>query len=773
MSNANPIERYRPWALVAILLAGTAWFGHFVHGFYAIQTWLFWRYAGYVLVTLSWSVCCLSFGYELVARYCRWLSKTEQLTVGLALGVLGFALAIFGLGLVHALHWTTALLLPVVFMAVGARRLRHDGRKLLRRARLGVRRTFDLRWLPVWLLGLLGVGLIYFMLLSPEAFTFDARWYHMPIAERYAHSGKVGRFDEGFWMAAFPQLLSYLYTWAFLLPGTLVFDRMELGGHIEFVLFVATLTQIPLVVRRLAPGAPWQLSWCIRLAFPSIYLYDGNLNAGADHVAGFFALPLALNMLRAWPRFEARRVALAAVFISAIALVKYTSWAVCASAGLMLVGRGLWIVARGPRRLGALQSLGALGGVVLLVTATHWLKNLIWYHDPLYPQLAGLFPSQPWGPEFAARRADLDAIRRGASLDWPGLREALKSTVTFSFIPNDWEFLHRDLPVFGSLFTLTLPCLLVLKRAGKLWGIYLGTMLAIVFWYMLAHYDRYLQAIVPLMAAGTAACLARIWQLGLTARTAVTGLVGLQVIWGLDVPFIRTHNQIGDSPIRHVAQFLASGFERRAGRLHLFQPLPAIGRATPRDAVVLLHEMGLSMGLDRNWVADQNQSLISYGRLATPRAIHEQLRALGVTHLVWPASSYGSDSLAGDLAFYGYASRYPIERQEVAGHTVSTLPPNPPPRTMADPPVAIYGCGSSPYSSGWYRLSALNRQLPGMPPARAEAGLKDEQDVTARAEYVVVDRKCHSGVSVDTQTFELASRRRTSELYVRRQPLPE
>jgi hypothetical protein len=764
------LERLRPLVVTVLLVAATLGFGVLVNRFYAIQDWLFWRYTGYCLLASFWAVCCLAFGHELVCRFCPWLAKTEQLTIGLAVGVLSFALAIFFIGLLHGLHPVTAVLLPPLFLAVGGRRTWRDLQRLARRRGWSFRRRFDLRFVPVWLLGLLGVGVLYFCILSPETFTFDARWYHMPMAQRYALSGKVARFDEGFWMAGWPHLLSYIYAWVFSLPGLVLFDRMEVAVHLEFVLFVAILLQTPVVVRRLAPHAPRQLSWCARLAFPGLYLYDSNLNAGADHVAAFFVLPLALATLRAWPRFEWRRVALCGVLIAAIALVKYTAWSICATAGLLLGLRGLWLGTLG-RRWSAWRALGALGVTVLVVTAPHWLKNWVWYGDPLYPQLAGVLPARPWGPEFAARRGDLDVIRHGASLDARGVGAALLSTLTFSFLPNDWTFLHRDVPIFGSLFTLTLPILPVLKRAGRVWGIYLAAMLAVFFWYLLAHYDRYLQAIVPLMAAGTAAALGLAWKMGTAPRLAVGGLVAFQVIWGSDTPFIRSHNQIGmDSPVRHVAQWLASGHERRRDRFTLFQPMPALGKLTPEGAVVLTHDTLLILGMDRNWVTDQNQSLISYGELRTPRAIHERLRGLGVTHLVWPDESGSVDSVAGDLAFFGYAQRFTKAQQHHDGYTVGALPEQPPPPTAADPEVAYYGCGKE-YPRGWYRLSDLRRRLPGMKPPRPHGSLNSAA-VGARADFVVVEQSCRRDVSPDPSVFRLASHRGKVELYLRQEPLP-
>lgn len=771
MKLAQRLEALRKPAVALALVSATASFAYFCNGFYAIHTWLFWRYAGYCALAAFWLLCCQSLGFELAARYCNWLTKTEQLMIGLALGVLSFALAIFGLGLVHALHPVTSILLPLAFLATGGRRLWRDGRRLARQAGWGARHAFDLRFVPVWLLALLGLGLVYFSILSPETFTFDARWYHMPMAQRYALSGKVGRMAEGFWMAAFPQLMTYLYTWVYLLPGLMMFDRMELGVHLEFALFVAVLTQIPVVVRRLAPGAPRSLSWCVRLAFPGLYLYDSNLNAGADHVAGFFVLPLTLAVLRAWPRFEVRRVTLVATLISAAALVKYTSWNVCASASIFMGLRGLWL-GTVRRQWYAWKSLVTIAGVTLLLTSTHWLKNWIWYGDPLYPQLAGILHDRPWGPEFAARRGDLDAIRHGASLDAEGLTSALRSTLTFSFVPNDWVFFHRDVPTFGSLFTLTLPCLLFFKRAGRLWGAYASVMLAVVFWYLLAHYDRYLQTLVPLMAASAAAVLGLAWQMGGVARAAAVALIAFQVIWGSDTPFIRSHNQInGESTLRHVAQFLASGHEQRKGRLQLFEPMPAIGRRIPRDALVLTHDHMLILGMDRNWIADQNQSLISYGALKTPRAIDRQLKALGVTHLVWADSSYAFDSIAGDLAFHGYAVRYTRDRQSVSGFQIGTLPQVEPPASVADPQVAYYGCGIA-HSKGWYNLSDLTRRLPGMKQTGPRGALRDSADVDAHADYIFVERECRLDVNPNPDVFQWTGRRGKGDMYARKQPLP-
>ena len=191
MNFGQRLHAIRTYGPSLVLLTGLAFFAHFVNGFYRIDTWLFWRYAGYWLVVSAWMLCCWSFGYEVVARMCGWLRKTEQLMVGLATGILCFGLAIFFIGLFHLLHPVTSIVLPIAFLAFGARRLSRDLLRLARKLRLSFRMRVDLRLFPFWVLALLGIGVLYIGVMHPDAYSFDVRWYHMPIAQRYALSGHV------------------------------------------------------------------------------------------------------------------------------------------------------------------------------------------------------------------------------------------------------------------------------------------------------------------------------------------------------------------------------------------------------------------------------------------------------------------------------------------------------------------------------------------------------------------------------------------------------
>lgn len=757
------VKRPRGLLVALTLFAATGFFAWFLNGFFQIQYWLFFRYAGCWLGSLVWALSCLMLGYTVLARWFGPLPKLEHLTLGLALGVLLFGLSVFFIGLLHGLNVVTFVLLPLAFIGLGFRRCARDFPRMGRRFSRIARRRFRAVDALALVFAALAIGLLYFQILWPNVFSFDVRWYHLPIAQRYALSGKVAAFEEGFWPAAFPHLASYVYAWAFLTPWTLLFDRVEFCAHIEFVLFLATLAQVPVLTRRIIPNAPPLLTLVVMLLFPGMYLYDSNLHSGADHIAGYWAIPIALCARRAWLNFNARTTILLSTFAAAAALTKYTALSIVLPASLAIFFRGVWLLAR---RRGRREWLGVGAQVAtsLLVTAPHWLKNWLWYGDPIYPMLHKYLHVTPWNPDVSSRMKILESTGRPGELSASGVWEALKATVTFSFLPNDWAFLHRDVPVFGSLFTLTLPCLFFVRRGKRVAWLYLGGMASVFIWYLVSHYDRYLQAVVPWFAAATAACLVLAWREGLLAKLGVALLVALQLVWGADVPFFRTHNQVGDSAIRHVAAFIPTGFEKTQNLL-VYEPLNSIGRALPEDATVLAHDIITILGLDRQWVTDLHQSEISYGRLKTPARIHDEFVKLGVTHLVWPPASFQRDSLAGDLAFLNYAERFALPLPPIGGIKLAQVPATRPPDGPDSYEVAVFDCGI-PYATGLYKLADLTLPVvnPGPPPP-PRVPLTRFGPRAYKADFLVLNKRCYPKL-VPPPRFRLASTRGASQLFV-------
>jgi hypothetical protein len=781
MSSSNPptegkarpslADRGARFGVPVVLLLAALGFARFYGDFYPIEEWLFWRYAIYWLACTFWSFGCVSTGYVLV-RGLRGVSPPllETLCLSFGAGMVVFYLAMNALGAVHGLHVSTFFALPLVMIAVGARPLVRLLRRYVHHVRYhaSAREARSVLQSLIWIFGLLVLAMIYFKMLTPENAQFDSRWKHLALAEQYAHLGFIPRFGEGWTVATNPHLASMLYTWAFLLPKARLFDQVELAAHMEFTCLLWTLATIPAAVRLLVPGTRAGSSWAARFLFPGVLLYDSSLACGADHIAAFFALPIFICLLRALPDLKPGRCALLGLMMAGAAMPKLT-------AGIFLIPVPALVVAavfvwRSIRERRVLWKGPAAATVVALgATAFFWLRNWVWYGDPLYPSLHEFLTLRPWTPDsanlFEWGYKNFQFWRPAEG--WEGIKAGLKAMFTFSFLPHDYARYHGKVPVFGSLFTLLLLCLPFFRRTKRIWGLAIMTLIAIFSWYMLHHQDRYLQALVPWMAAITAAIIIRIWSGGWAAKATVAFLVATQIVIGADVYFIQSHAMIG-APIKRANDLLAAGYKKKyEERLQVFKSWVAIREALPEDAHVLLHDNHVHLGLSRRTTSDWGtwQYGISYGRLASPREAWQLYRDLGVTHVVWKdLTSKGYDSLAGDLVFFDFALRRTHAKKKVSGHWVAGMPEEQP---TGEPygKVAFWGCNDK-YESGLYDLSQMTTPVFGPERARfpkplVAAEAVDVGSLLEQADYAVVDPKCaqEARTQIEASSFEIGAKR--------------
>jgi hypothetical protein len=703
-----------------VLAAGTALFLLQMHQHYPIGQWLFWRYASYWLCCALLAVASLSAGHAILVRLLRrTLPLAEHFTLAFAVGVLSFALGWFVLGLLHLYSSVTFFVWPVLLAASGAKSMWRFGRRLRRHRRPTSREHTGLvRYLELGLfgLGVIALLLLYAPILTPNNVAYDARWYHLAIAERWAMTGAITRFDEGWFPGATPHLASYLYSWAFSIPKKALFDQVELAAHVEFTLFLATLAGIPPLVRRLARSrGRARVSWVALFAFPGIFLYDSSLLGAADHVAAFFAVPIFLTLLRAWPALDWRWSALFGLMLAGPLLTKYTAVGLVIVPSLAIAFRAVVLLVRALRSGGAakvpLLAVAVVFVTTLVATAPHWLQNVVYYGNPVYPFASAWFPSRPWTPDTADRFWAFTGPEWSAERSWRGVLATLKAMVTYSFIPNDWPAFHRDVPVFGSLFTLTVPCLLFLKRPWRMASLYAAGHVAILAWYWIFHQDRYLQAFLPWMAAAVAAVAISAWRLGWASRVAVVALGSAQLVWGGDVPFIPGHAMLGGTPLTAVIQLVTSGY--RGATTDRFDNYGAFGRVrklVKPGAIVLIHEEHIQLGVGAATVSDWGpwQGGVSYGQAPAPFEMYDLYRRLGVTHLFWaPQLSRATDSFAGDLAFHLFAHRYAENVTNLGDHLFGEVPAKRPPATDFHDRVLFLDCNPSSYEPGLYRLRDL------------------------------------------------------------------
>ncbi|HKQ68944.1 MAG TPA: hypothetical protein VJT73_06385 [Polyangiaceae bacterium] len=716
-------------AFIAVL-GGSAAIVTAGHLHYPIQEWLFWRLATYAAVCAFWAFACLSAGRWTLDRLrLTELPFFDRMAVAFASGIVVFFWGMFAAGLAGALAPWFAVIWPVVLAALDGRRtVRALYRSWVRAIRLPPRRWGEL---AATAFGLAGLGMIYFTILTPDNLGFDTRWYHFPIAEHFVAAGRIGPFQEGWYLGAYPHLASVIYTWAFLLPMTTLFDRVVLAAHLEFVFFLATLASIPLMVRRLVGARVPRGSWGALFLFPCVFLYDGGLFGAADHVLASFAIPVYLCLARAARRATPRRCAALAIMLSGALLTKYQASYLLLPASALLAVAVLWRLAtKTAARLEIAGPVVAVG-VGLALTAPHWLANWIWYGDPLYPLLHAHLSSRPFTPGALGK---FDTFL-GTHLWRPhgGFAEKAAATVrtlvTFAFEPHDWATYHGSTPVFGALFTVASFVALALPRARAIRQSIAMTLAGVAIWFLTSHQDRYLQCLLPWMVAATVAVGIEAWGQLRALRPFLALPVGLQLVWGGDVYFIPANDESYEvdrpSPIKAAIDLVSAGYRgERAVALHPFSEWEHIGASLPRGAKALLHERYLHLGLGAMSVSDLPgwQGGISYDDVSAPHEIFGLLTAMGVTHLVWETGvSHEHASVASDVAFFHFVDRFAEGHQRVGNYTIARMPAVRPPAhapkfiqyecghpealTAVESVVSPHDCPDAPLRDGFHRVA--------------------------------------------------------------------
>lgn len=738
-------DRVRRIALACVVLGAVALIGIFVDAREPVGTWLFFPYAGFCAATLIWVAGCTAFGHAALRLLPPLgIRFRERLLFDFATGVLLFAVGLFVRGTVGGLGPSFYFVYPLVLLAVGGAFSFADARRAwrhFRRARGAAALRPSIVQHGALMLATVGFGIVYLTIMVPENVAFDARSYHLPIAEHFAAWRHVGRFDEGWYGGALPHLASWLYTWPFTLNKVNLYGHVELCAHLELALFVATVLSVPLLVEALCPGRRARGTWAVFFLFPGLFLYDSSLGIAADHVLAFWAAPLALAVWRYMQRpADVARGVLAGLMVAGASLTKYQSIYLVVPAGLAIAFAAIRELARN-RRLRTLAGPCALLLSAAVASAPHWLANVVWYGNPVFPLALHLFPSShPVVPGWAG--AELDHQFEVVGTLPQKLEKTLRAVFTFSFVPNDWWSFHRDVPVFGFLFTMTLPILLVARGGRRAIVLALGAMLGVFIWYWTYHQDRYLQALLPWMVASAAAALGLAWNAGAVARAGVVLLVGLQIVWGAMVPWLPSHAMLGgDVPALRALRLLTAGFRgERAPRLVFETGYEPVNKYLPRDAYVLLHEEYLRLGLARRAIQDslRLQSAIDYRYLARPDRVHEMMKTLGATHIVWRhnGSPNREVPLSGELVFWNYALRYGDARVDQGDFGIVTIPKVAPP--VVEPGLVTYlGCNAARNVS----LKEIDAAAAGGAGAGASGDLAA---LVAAADFVVVERSCAS-----------------------------
>ncbi|MET0385746.1 MAG: hypothetical protein ABW321_07290 [Polyangiales bacterium] len=626
--------------MLALAGAGTVAYVRVVHRVYAVEKWLVWRMLAIWAAVLVFSLACTAIGQWVIRRGLKHEIRPplEAAVFAMAVGVVTFALAMYVGG---ALHWfgpTFAIALPLGCLAIGGRELWRLGGLLAEEVRAARRRSFFT--IASTALGGLCVAVIYLGAMTPDALNYDSTWYHLVIAQDYARAGGFVPFPADY-NKNYPQLTGLISTWAWSLPYFSVPLRWMLSLHLECSLFLWTLASVSAGIRRLSGHHDVRGAWATFFLFPIIFVYDHNLGGAADHICAFFSVPIVLATVRLCRTFSRADAVLLAFSCAGSLLSKYQAAYVIAPVGLVIAVHWLLELTRTRRsparglpveRLVAAPLIAA--GLFLLLVSPHFIKQWVFHHNPVYPFLQPVFkaswPVVPDGAMIFERTAQEPAWRPAGSL-LDKLWHASKLFVSFSFHPH-YSF-NNNVPVFGSLFTLLLPALLVVRAR---WATAIAAVIcsvALLIWGMVYNVDRNIQVFMPVMVCVTGSLLVQTWQLGSWARLGLAPLVLLQLFWGADAVIYSEYGRI-----QSAFELMRSGYEGRADVRfdHYRQNYRAVDKALPKHARVLLHTSHLSLGIDREVYFDWAgyQGLIAYGHLHTPAELFRYYRSLGITHLL-------------------------------------------------------------------------------------------------------------------------------------------
>lgn len=234
---------------------------------------IFFRHFALALIAVAWGMCCTGLGFWLVERVLPAIALGTKFTLAFPLGVVLFGTAVAVAGFMGGLGTTFYWALLAVGLASSFQPMVRLVRVLSRlRLRVNSAPSKTTNALLV-AAATLALALVCVPTLTPRHLSYDTLWHHLTVAEHYVAAGGIERLDEGWLLGLYPQLASWLYTWALLTPLLGVVDRSLLCMQMEFVIFLGTLATIPSLARAIlrswnhtAPAAALELGGHIRVS---------------------------------------------------------------------------------------------------------------------------------------------------------------------------------------------------------------------------------------------------------------------------------------------------------------------------------------------------------------------------------------------------------------------------------------------------------------------------------------------------------------------------
>ena len=616
-----------------------------------------------LVAAVALSFVLLSVGHGLTKRFSlQFVNSAEQLAFSFFLGTGVIGLLVLLMGLLGLLRGWAILALLLVALLLTARDLPQLWQSLTR----ATQTAFAAK-----LVTCVFTGLFAFLVLRTLAppMVADELIYHLPVPLQFVQAGRVfPSYDNS--LGNMPFLVHMIYA-LFLLAGSDVAAKL-------FSLFLAIATAVLLysfcsrfITRRvgvIALFAFFASGMIVELAVTT--RIDVSL-AGMLFACTYAMMNYVSTRSRAW-------LWLSAVFAGFSLGIKHT-----AALWIFLVGI-LYLVEtiRSRESIPKVLKYGVIYTFLALAVASPWyIKNAIWFHNPIYPFVTGeVAEFGPNGIRYFNTEDErkLDAHFEAALNNIPDVVAAQQQELTQAANTRVerhpmrlWEFFFRPQAYlmaepyqFPNYLFLVIPFVVFLKPSKWIWWLLI---LALGFVFSVtatAWISRYLVPAYPALTIVAAYTLYGL-SMRLTPRLAVAKRLPVcALILALVPVIIDSFRLFGHFNSVHYVTGTVSRHEFLT-RLSFYQPIEFVNRELPSTARVMMIGAQMNYGLKRPYYADESWFVTKWRRLLVENdsleSVNERLKQQGFTHVIY---GHGLFTFAAQMGLEGTGGMSLLAKRE-------------------------------------------------------------------------------------------------------------
>ncbi|MBI5242192.1 MAG: glycosyltransferase family 39 protein [Elusimicrobia bacterium] len=475
---------------------------------------------------------------------------------------------------------------------------------------------------PLAALGLLAVAALMCLLgaMAPEVF-YDSLVYHLALPKLYLLRGSIVPTPHNIY-SGLPLGVQTLYGLALAISD----DRLAALLHASFGLWTAVAVYL-IGRRHICAEAGAFAAFAFYLCPAALY---ASWNCGVDLASSFLCALSLLALLRGLgaeePGLTLRWALVAGLLAGFAAGTKYNVLPVAA----ILVLIHAW----GSRRLGRpLKDCAAMAGAAALTFSPWLIKNLLFFGNPLYPFLTGIFGGgaliADWKGFLEASGSRNLAQTLSTWAGWKGL--LLQPWITSV---GDWPL--GDWP--GPVFILLLPVAFFLRfKSDSERAVAAAAAGGYLAWTLASHLVRYMLPSFPFLAL----CAALVIRQGVLPRWV------RRAAWAAALFAGAFNFQAAFSQGAGIGQWLF--LEGRVSKtdylmtqrvtygLPYYSAAEFMNRELPRDARVLVLGESRAFYIERDVIAatvfDHNPFWLAVRESKTPEELLSKVRGLGITHI--------------------------------------------------------------------------------------------------------------------------------------------